>query len=141
MKSKFIGIFLAMLCIPLLGVCENLEVEITGIRNTKGQIKVGVYKDKATFPKTGSELKGINIFPVQKGANVAVFELSEGIYAVAVIHDENKNGKLDKNFVGIPKEGYGFSNNAKGKFGPPSFDKAAFSLTNGVRKISIEMKY
>jgi uncharacterized protein (DUF2141 family) len=141
MKSKRSGIFLAMLCIPFIGVCANLEVKITGMRNTKGQIKVGVYKDKETFPKTGSELKGINIFPVQKGANVAVFELPEGTYAVAIIHDENKNGKLDKNLVGIPKEGYGFSNDAKGTFGPPSFDKATFSLTNDVRKISIEMKY
>jgi uncharacterized protein (DUF2141 family) len=139
MKSKCIGIFLAMLCIPFIGVCANLEVEITGLRNTNGQIKVGVYTKDTTFPKTGFELQGINIFPVKKGANVAIFELPEGTYAVAIIHDENKNGKLDKNFLGIPKEGYGFSNDAKATFGSPSFKEASFLLTQENKKIIIQL--
>jgi uncharacterized protein (DUF2141 family) len=140
-RSKRIGLFLALLCIPLWGTCRTLEVEITGVRNAKGQIKVGVYTEEGTFPEAGSEFKGIDVSPVKKGANVAVFELPEGTYAVAIIHDENKNGKLDQNFLGIPKEGYGFSNDARATFGSPSFDAAAFSLTNSVEKISIEMKY
>ena len=70
MKLNLSGIFMAMLCIPFTGVCGKLEVKIGGMRNTNGQIKVGVYKDKATFPKTGSELKGSDVFPVQKNTNV-----------------------------------------------------------------------
>jgi uncharacterized protein (DUF2141 family) len=140
MKIQQVGSVLMVFMIPLAGIGGRLEVEVVGARNTKGQIKVGVYKDKETFPKTGSEFKGIDVSPVNKDANVAVFELPEGTYAVAIIHDENKNGKLDKNFLGIPKEGYGFSNDAKATFGSPSFEEASFIIETVDKKIKINLK-
>ena len=59
---------------------------------------------------------------------IAIKDLKPGKYAFKFFHDENNDEKLNTNFMGIPKEGYGFSNNAKGKFGPPSFDKMIFDL-------------
>jgi hypothetical protein len=80
-----------MLCIPFIGVCANLEVEITGMRNTKGQIKVGVYKDKETFPKTGSELKGINVLPAQKLADGPTFRAESNHFW----SEKLKNSEID----------------------------------------------
>ncbi|RKX74450.1 MAG: hypothetical protein DRP60_10265, partial [Spirochaetes bacterium] len=66
--------------------------------------------------------------------------LPQGLFAVAVYHDQNENEELDKGLFGIPKEGYAFSNNVFGSFGPPKFDEASF-LLNGKKEIVINMKY
>ena len=72
---------------------------------------------------------------------IVLEEIPEGEYAIAVFHDENTNGKLDTNFLGIPKEQYGFSNHAKGQMKPPKFEDAKFKLTNEQNKfVTINMK-
>lgn len=67
--------------------------------------------------------------------------VASGTYAVAVFHDENSNGKLDTNFLGIPREGVGASNDAQGHFGPPKFDAAAFRFSGGRIDLKITIKY
>jgi uncharacterized protein (DUF2141 family) len=67
--------------------------------------------------------------------------LRPGTYAISVFHDENSNGKLDTNFLGIPKEGVGASNDAKGHFGPPKFADAAFQFPGGHLELKIAMTY
>jgi len=70
---------------------------------------------------------------------VAMFQgLGAGRYAVAVYQDENRNGKLDKNFLGMPTEPYGFSNDARGSMGPPSFDAAAVDIA-ATPKITVSL--
>ena len=64
-----------------------------------------------------------------------------GTYAVSVFHDENSNGKLDTNFMGIPREGVGASNDAKGHLGPPKFDAAAFRFPGGRLEMKITIHY
>ena len=66
------------------------------------------------------------------------FEIPDGIYAIGIFVDTNNNNKMDRNFLGIPKEQYGFSNNAKGSFGPPSFKDASFEIT-GALSLSIDL--
>jgi len=63
-----------------------------------------------------------------------------GAYGITVFHDENKNGKMDKNFLGIPQEPYGFSNNMRVVFRPPSWDKSKFVVTGPTTDVSIEVK-
>jgi uncharacterized protein (DUF2141 family) len=71
-----------------------------------------------------------------------IFEgIPQGTYAVSVFHDENMNGKLDKNFVGAPKEGYGASNNPKKRMGPPKFDEAKFSADQLQHSVEIKLIY
>ncbi len=73
---------------------------------------------------------------------VVVFEsLPPGEYAISVFHDENKNGKMDSNFFGIPKEGVGASNDAKGQLGPPHDKDAKFNFTGNTQSIIINMIY
>ena len=67
--------------------------------------------------------------------------IAPGAYAVSVFHDENSNGKLDTKFMGIPREGVGASNNARGHFGPPKFDAAAFHFSGGRADLKIAINY
>ncbi len=67
--------------------------------------------------------------------------IPNGDYTIAVFHDINNNGKLDKNFLGIPKEGYAFSKNAMGTFGPPNFDKAQFKLDSNFTTLAFLPTY
>ena len=86
----------------------TITVEISVIQGTEGQISIGLYTSEESFPETEKSYKGINI-RVSGGKTVATFQdIPAGTYAIAVFHDTNSNGKLDKNFLGIPKEGYIF---------------------------------
>jgi uncharacterized protein (DUF2141 family) len=78
----------------------------------------------------------VNLQAVCEFAGVA-----PGPYAVSVVHDENSNGRLDTNFIGIPREGAGASNNAKGHFGPPKFDAASFRYAGGQLELKIAITY
>lgn len=104
----------------------SLTVEIKGLDSKKGTIHVGLYRKQDQFP----EVKGTYKNKIQQAEKSAVtFEdLEEGTYAIAVFHDENKNGKMDRNFLGVPTEKYGFSNNVRGVFSAPGFDEAKFEL-------------
>ncbi|MEK8015864.1 MAG: DUF2141 domain-containing protein [Candidatus Parabeggiatoa sp.] len=110
----------------------ELKLHITGIDDVKGgNIMVGVYESEATFLNDDSRIAqaSVPVTEAKAGLIRTQFDLQLGKrYAIAAYHDANGNEKLDKNFFGIPKEGYGFSNNARGTFGPPSFEKAAFEL-------------
>jgi len=99
-----------------------------------------LYTGEEGFPETEKSYKG-TIAKVIGEESVAAFqEIPAGTYAIAVFHDTNSNGKLDKNFFRIPKEGYAFSNNVFGTFGPPDFEEASFKL-DGNKTVIIKMRY
>lgn len=100
----------------------RVEVIVMDVRDSVGTIRVGIFADSETFLKKAVQGK---IVKAAAGRCVAVFEhVPAGTYAISVIHDSNRNEKLDTNFLGVPKEGFGFSNDVMGTFGPPSFEKA-----------------
>jgi uncharacterized protein (DUF2141 family) len=70
-----------------------------------------------------------------------ITEIPVGRYAISVLHDENDNDKMETDLIGRPKEGYGFSRNARGKFGPPGFDDAAFDVATEPVEIHIDLIY
>jgi len=123
----------------------DLTIAIDGLRSDQGEVKLCVFSaetsDKAAFPDcvTGRPVKQGNA--IIRGGKVTVTYngLKPGVYAVASIHDENGNGKLDTNFVGIPTEGIGVSNNPT-LLGKPDFAKSAFEITGNTR-IAIHAKY
>ncbi|HEX6890042.1 MAG TPA: DUF2141 domain-containing protein [Chryseolinea sp.] len=120
---------------------NNLEVRIVNIKNDKGDILIGLYDDGHDFPRKTSD--GRIVKASKDGVIVAFNDLKPGPYAISVLHDENSNKDMDQSTIGIPKEGYGFSNNPRGSLGPPSFDKAKFELQPGTKNtlISIDLKY
>lgn len=129
--------FLAFLLIFVLNVSfkysteTELKIEVTGINtNKKGNLRIGVFK-KNGFPEADKVHFG-KIIPVTNSTmNVIISTLEVGQYGIAVLQDQDKNGKMTTNLVGYPVEPYGFSNNKFGKFGPPDFNEVAFTLKSG----------
>ena len=121
---------------------NSIHVEIGGLRNDKGQVLCALYSSADGFPKKGEKALARAKSPISGGHAVCEFpDVTAGTYAVSVFHDENSNGKLDTNFMGIPREGVGASNNAKGHFGPPKFDAAAFRFSGGRLELKIDINY
>jgi uncharacterized protein (DUF2141 family) len=123
---------------------SKLTVRVVRAKNSKGQIALAVFNGESGFP--GDKSKALRtlqakIDPQTLSAQVTLDNLPRGTYAVAVFHDENLNGQLDKNMFGIPKEGYGFSNTTKKAMGPPKFADAKFELDQPEKIIEIELLY
>ena len=144
MKKKYLPVIASLFMIfssIAYAQTGTLTVEISGINEIKGLISIGVYSDEKGFPDKGKEFKGID---VEVNSQIIVYTFKDipfGTYATAVFHDVNSNNKLDSNFLGIPKEGYAFSNNLFGAFGsPPGFKDASFQVT-GDKTIKIKMEY
>jgi len=112
----------------------KLNIEIVEIRNNSGNIMLQLFDENE---KVISEEKGnIN----DNKCFFTIENLKPGKCAVRYYHDENMNGKMETNIVGKPTEGYGFSNNVTGKFGPPPFEKWLFEV-NGDKKIVLKPTY
>jgi uncharacterized protein (DUF2141 family) len=112
----------------------SLELEIKGIRSEKGKIFFQL------FDQEKNVLKEI-VADIQNGKSILRFpELKPGQYAFRYFHDENNNGKLDKNMLGVPREGFGFSNDPPIVIGEPSFDKWLFDLKEQ-KKMNSAIKY
>jgi len=125
---------------------EKIDVEIKIKKidfNRKGNIGIAVFSEegKKYFPsKKEGVIFSIKIKVSNKSEEIVKITINKGKYAISVLHDENENNKLDVNFLGIPIEGYGFSNNPKIMLGPPSFEECAINFTNN-SKIEIILKY
>lgn len=112
----------------------KLTVKVTNLGDMKGQLMVGLFDKEDNFLK--EPIKGINMKASAEGQEIVFENVPFGSYAVSVIHDENENGELDT-FMVIPTEPYGFSNNAMGKFGPPSFEQTKITISG---ETTIEIK-
>jgi len=116
----------------------RLEIVISELDSDRGAVVVVLLDSAAQFESEDAFFRADDSVPVRGGAARVVFDgVPHGTYAVKVFHDENSNGELDTNFVGYPSEGFGFSNDAMGKFGPPSFEQAAFAVDAGEHRIEI----
>lgn len=140
MIIRTIALFsLLLLIISAESQYYSVKVIVKGFPDNSGSSYVALYRSSDDFPVYGKQFKGI-ISPIkEKKSEVNFVGLSSGKYAVAVFHDKNKSGKLDKNMLGIPTESYGFSNNARETFSAPSFSSASFEVKKNV-EISIQVK-
>jgi uncharacterized protein (DUF2141 family) len=119
----------------------KITVNITGLHSNNGKVFVELFNNEDGYPTKHEKAYRSTIRTITNGACTVAFDsLIAGDYAVACYHDENDNGKLDVNFLGIPSEGVGASNNAKGFLGPPSFKNAKFPVNGDVVQ-NIVMNY
>ncbi len=117
-----------------------LSVKLEGLRNTDGTIQLLVFDKADGFPDVpANAVYSISVPATTTTINIP--SLAYGTYAVTILHDENNNQKMDKNILGIPKEGYGFSRNATGFAGPPAFDKASITYSEQDYSTIITLKY
>ena len=123
-------------------VHPTLKLEIAGLKNNKGFVLIAIFNSELGFPdKNELAVKKIRI-PAQVGKIIYdVNDLVPGTYAIALIHDENDNQRLDTGLFGIPKEGFCFSKGAMGTFGPPSFQAASFVHKAPISIQNLQVKY
>jgi len=117
----------------------RIKIVITGFENNDGDCWFAIDNSKEVYEREDSVWIG-KILPIKNNEVIVVIDsLKYGEYAVKVFHDENKNGELDTDFLGIPDEDYGYSNDASGWFGPPSWEKAKFIFNQPEMTIRIEV--
>ena len=120
----------------------NLTVIVKNIRNSKGQIGFSLYQSGDGFPNHPEKALIFVFIKVNPNLTEYTFkDIKAGTYAAAAFHDENSDKKVNSNFLGIPKEGIGVSNNVKGSFGPPKFDDAKFTFNQPDQTITISLTY
>ena len=112
----------------VLAHAADLTITVKGVRSADGAIFLAVYDSDKSFMKVPQAKTTRRIDAGKGDLKIVIHDLPAGKYAIAGYHDENGNGKLDTNALGIPEEGYGFSNDARGMLGPPTFSEAAFEF-------------
>ena len=120
---------------------SQVTIRVDGFRNDKGELGVNVFRSPVGWPEESAKAVFHANFPITGDHATAQFNLPPGRYAIAVLHDENSNHKLDKNFLGIPTKGFGFANNPKVLFSAPSFDTAALQVSSPATETSIHLIY
>ena len=123
--------------------CAGIHVQVLDIRNSTGTVACALFESADGFPKAFlRSATNVMVIKIRKAQARCTFEdIPPGTYAIAAIHDENMNGELDSNWMGVPTEGYGFSNDAKASFGPPSFAAASFPYDGRDVELTISLHY
>jgi uncharacterized protein (DUF2141 family) len=117
----------------------DLVVVITGLENGEGKVMVALSNSEEDYDAKDKTFRGLRL-QIQSLTAIGLFEnIPHGEYAIKVYHDENDNDEIDSNFIGIPTEDYGFSNNASGSFGPASWDDARFLFNSTLDTLEIEL--
>ena len=138
----FMNVFLSLLSLFILNQSStnyDLTINVKGFPSSKGDAYIAIYRVSDDFPVFGKQYKGKTTTISGNVSQVVFSGIPSGSYAVAVYHDKNNNNVLDKNYLGIPTEAYGFSNNARRTFSAPSFSEAAVVL-NKSKTINITVK-
>jgi uncharacterized protein (DUF2141 family) len=140
-----------VVCVTLLSIAVvlahaaskgTITVVVTDLNNNKGRLSAVLFNDAEAFPKQSD--KAVQVARSQindKTGTVQFDEVPYGEYAIVILHDENSNGKMDYSTLGMPEEGYGFSNNAKGMLGPPDYKDAMFVLDKPEKTLTIKAIY
>lgn len=120
-------------------VCK-ITVKATGINIAKGIMEFALYNNSKVFPEVGKTYKLIRKQVGAREVSVTFTNVPLGKYAICIYHDVNSNNNCDKNFFGVPTEGYGFSNNIRPVFSAPSFEDCAI-YAKADRLVSIKLIY
>ncbi len=150
----FIGVWCVALCAALVLAnppviafaetsCPGIHVKIQDIKNSTGAVACALFESPDGFPteflKFATNIMMVKIRDTEASCNF--LDIPPGTYALAVIHDENRDGKLETNWMGVPTEGYGFSNDATAVGGAPSFDAASFTYDGQTIDLTIRLNY
>ena len=122
---------------------STITITATDLRNAKGMVLACLTSEEASFPKCRDVLgvRGAKAKAHEGSVTLTFKDVPEGRYAIAILHDENGNGKADRMLGMMPKEGFGFSRDAKVRMGPPKFSEAAFDLGNSDKAMAIKVRY
>ena len=135
---------LTLLVASLLAASEepnSVTVSIQKLESSEGQVLCALFAGKDGFPAELKKAKSVKRAAIKQKRSSCRFDaITSGRYAVAVIHDEDKDGELDTNFLGIPSEPVGVSNNVRGSFGPPKYRDASFEVADQSLSLKISVE-
>ena len=157
LKTGLAGTVLAGLALPVIGHANEAEaditvaaaarssselhIDITNMRSAKGMVVACLTARANTFPKCANDPAALRVKVPATASHLVFRDVKPGRYAVALLHDENGNGKADRAITMIPREGFGFSRDAKVRMGPPKFDDAVFVMPPRRQDMTIKMRY
>lgn len=107
---------------------SKVIINLSGMQNTNGKVNVALYNSSSTFNDPNQAYRELFLNCTGGSMTITLDSLVQGEYAFAIFHDENNNQQIDQNFLSIPTEGFAFSNNAMGTFGPPNWTQSKFSV-------------
>ena len=140
-SSLFLTTFSALICVCLSAQSEELTVKVTGIKKNKGEVVCALFKTADGFPMELTKPQTIWIAADSQEVTCKFTDITTGNYAVSVAHDENGNKKVDTNFVGMPTESWGVSNNIRPLMRAPRWHEAQFTLaTDEQKNINIQLE-
>lgn len=141
LSSLFLTMFGTLICICLSAQSEELTVKVTGIKKNKGEVVCALFKTADGFPIDLSKPQTIWLAADSDEVTCKFTDITIGNYAVSVAHDENTNKKVDTNFVGMPTEAWGVSNNIRPLMRAPRWNEAQFTLATDEKKnINIQLE-
>ena len=127
---------------PRASASGQIQVKVVGLRNGRGQVLVALWRSPKNFPGTPPAGTATRTAKIRQGVSESQFDdVTPGNFAITVFHDEDGDTELKTNFIGIPKEGIGFSRNPRVRFGAPDYEDAMLTLAPGehaVVKISLQ---
>jgi uncharacterized protein (DUF2141 family) len=130
-----------ILCGQGLSYAGEIRVVVTGLRNVEGHVRIALFENAEGFPEGKKSLARVAVPIAPNEVSASFNEIPAGTYAVSLFHDENNNEVLEKNFLGVPKEGIGFSNNPRALLRAPGFDEAKFSFSGSEFTVTIRIQY
>ena len=141
-RSAILAASAAFLCAATPPNHGEIAVTVTDLRNTKGVVRVCMTTDPKAFPDCRKDPKSLRqTVPAAERVELMFRNVTPGRYAISLLHDENENGRADRVMGMMPKEGFGFSRDAKLQMGPPSFQSAAFDFDGSAQVLNIRMRY
>ncbi|MCW3807036.1 DUF2141 domain-containing protein [Plebeiibacterium marinum] len=140
MKNISLLVFMVVLGQYVFSQTPSLTINVPNIDPKVGELQVSVFNSEESFLKENEEYK-IYRFKIDKSdGKFIISDLQEGIYALVIYHDKNNNKEMDRSFLGIPKEGYAFSNNYKPSLSGPDFEDCSFALKAN-KELVIKLMY
>ena len=142
MKAALVGAIAVFAGAASPAAADEVVITVTNLRSSEGVVRACMTTNQAIFPRCIKDPDAHRtVVPAGKTVTIRFSGVKPGDYAIALLHDENNNGKADRTLGMIPKEGYGFSRDAKVSFGPPKFGDAVFTHGSGRRALKITMRY
>lgn len=121
---------------------SQLAVQVNGLRNRQGEVCLSLFATSRGFPGNGADALQRKCMAITAHSQRVLFEnLQPGSYAVAVLHDANSDREINRNFLGIPIEGFGFSRNPVIRTGPPTFSEAVVLVAGQMTNIQVQLSY
>jgi len=120
-------------------VAGEVRIRVHGAQSAEGKVRLALFRGQAAF-EAGQPLAGVFVPAKPEGVDIVLIDLPADTYAISTFHDRNDNTELDRNLVGMPVEVFGFSNDARGTFGPPSFEKMSFVVGDAPLALEIHLR-